>query len=314
MKIDKPGTFFDFDTADYFADPCPVPSLTQSVAKTIIEKSPRHAMLEHPRLAPLSDGDDEAEKYVKAQAIGNAAHEMLLGRGKQVAVLDFDAFRSKEAKQSRDEAAAAGKVPILAKHFEQAEAMVEAARPQIAAISGCEAAFIDGRAEVVVANCEGETWLRSMIDWMETPRRLWDLKTTGMVAAPWGIGRMMVDAGWDVQAAMQERILDVLDPDGAGRRTFRFVCVENEPPFAATVSELTESVMTMGRKKLTYAIDLWQRCMASGDWPAYPAEIILPEYPGFKETLWLNREVQEYERAERRGAKREPMLTTLMGG
>jgi len=191
---------------------------------------------------------------------------------------------------------------------------VAAVRNQISGIKGCENAFVVGHGEVVLAaEIELGIWLRSMVDWMESPVALWDLKTSGMSAAPHGLGRMMANTGWDVQAATQELILDTIDPDNAGRRKFRFVPTENEKPYSLVVAQLSESVMTMGRKKLQYAIETWKRCLATGHWPGYPAEIVMPEYPGFKQTEWLGIEVAYAEYNERDQAKR-PMLTSLAGG
>jgi hypothetical protein len=53
----------------------------------------------------------------------------------------------------------------------------------------------------------------------------------------------------------------VLDPENAGRRRFLFVMVENEPPYALTVHEMSEAVMTIGRKQLDYAIRIWRECI-----------------------------------------------------
>jgi hypothetical protein len=47
----------------------------------------------------------------------------------------------------------------------------------------------------------------------------------------------------------------------------------------------------MGRKKVQRGEDLWRMCSISGEWPAYPARSIMPEYPGFKEKQWLEREL-----------------------
>lgn len=314
-----PGIYLDMAASDYFADPAPEPSLTQSIAKVLIEQSPAHAWLAHPRLGGSTARD---EGYDKKLAIGNAAHKLVLGRGKEVVIIEANDFRTKDAQQTRDAIAAEGKVPILAKHHKQAREMCGAIKWQLAMTPGCEneKAFSrgDGNSEVVlIARDESGIWLRSMVDWMCSPRVLYDLKTGGMSASPYAIPSRMVDAGWDVQAAMQERILNILDPEGAGRRTFRFVAVENEPPYALTVNELSESVMTMGRKKLQYAIDMWSTCMASGKWPAYPPKIFRPEYPGYLENQWLEREGVEWDarQAEKRAAK--PTITgadALMAG
>ncbi|MDB5937566.1 MAG: hypothetical protein JWQ01_4910, partial [Massilia sp.] len=294
MMIDTPGIYREFDGDAYFADPCVDPSLSQSLCKILIEHSPLHAKMAHPRLAPPVEGEEEAEKYTKAQAIGNMAHALMLGRGKSMAVIDAKNFMTKEAKASRDKAVELGCEPILKKHAAVAEAMVLAAREQISRIDGCEYAFQSGDAEVVIANVEDGLWLRSMIDWI-TPdlREVWDLKTSGMSASPYATGKMMATAGWHLQAAMHERILDALDPDGAGRRRFFYVCQENEAPFALTVNQIGEASLTIGRKMIDYAINQWRQCVATDTWPAYPLRIITPELPRWHENGWLEREIRE---------------------
>jgi hypothetical protein len=122
---------------------------------------------------------------------------------------------------------------------------------------------------VVIASCEDGIWLRAMIDWL-TPdqREVWDYKTSGMSASPYATGKQMASGGWHVQAAMHERILDALDPHGAGRRHHYFVCQENEPPYALTVNEIGEAALTIGRKQIDYAMKLWAHCLTKKDWPA----------------------------------------------
>ncbi|MGE4075944.1 MAG: hypothetical protein AB7F22_10360, partial [Reyranella sp.] len=218
MIIDQPGFYFDFPVDAYHRDPCPAPSFTQSIAKLLIERSPAHAAAAHPRLTPPEADDEAPESYVVAQAIGNAAHAMLIGRGKTLAVAGFDTWRTKEAKAFKAEALDAGRVPILEKHHARAVAMVAAARAQLDA-AGWTDVFADGigHGEVVVAWQEDGLWFRTMIDWMAEPTRPVDYKSTALSAAPHAVGRLMADAGWDIQAAMHERALDAVDPDNRGR-------------------------------------------------------------------------------------------------
>ena len=58
FKIEKPGLYLDVPVDDYFADPLPAPSLTQSIAKIILDHSPLHAWHAHPRLNPNFVRDD----------------------------------------------------------------------------------------------------------------------------------------------------------------------------------------------------------------------------------------------------------------
>ncbi len=81
---------------------------------------------------------------------------------------------------------------------------------------------------------------------------------------------------------MHERILNLLDPENAGRREHRFVVQENYEPYALQVVRLTEAHMTIGRVQIARAEAIWARCMATDTWPAYPIEDVSPEYPAWK--------------------------------
>lgn len=301
------GIHFDVPSADYFADPCERPSLTQSISKVLIERSPAHAFAAHPRLSPPDPEEPEApEKYDSAKAIGNAAHALLIGRGKTMAVADFPTWQTKDAKAFKADAIDGGRQPILEKHMAQAERMVAAGRAQLREC-GWGDVFDAGAGEVVLVWQEAGLWFRTMIDWLPANNlRPVDYKSTGLSCAPHAIPNLMANAGWDIQAAMHERGLDALDPDNRGRRKFRFIPQENDAPFALTPVELSEAVLTIGRKKLDYAIRLWRECMATGAWPAYGTDVCRPELPGWHESRWLDREVAESERPRQ--------LHSIMGG
>lgn len=313
-RITAPGIFADMPTADYFKDCCPSPSLTQSVAKILIEQSPLHAWHAHPRLNPDYRHDDDTKFDV-----GNVAHKLMIGRGKEIVVLDAPDWNAtgmgkgakSELHEKRDAARAAGKIAVLGKTYARASNMVEAAKEQLE-LRGLDWLFNPqyGRGEVVLAWQEGGLWMRQMVDWLNAlPTVFADYKTTSMSAAPHGLDRMMASAGWPIQAAMAERGLDVLDPESAGRRRYLFVVQEDERPYSLNVVELTEGPMTMGRKMLDHGVNLWRECVRNDRWPGYPPEIVRPQYPGWAETQWLDREVEHH---ESRG--REPMLTDLRGG
>ncbi len=277
----KPGIHLDIASADYFADPCESPSLTQSIASVLLDRSPRHAALRHPRLNPAWEPYEDTKFN-----IGNAAHKLLIGRGKELVIVEADDWRKNDAKAARAEAHEAGNVAILAHQHRTALAMAASFVEQTQTIEECKTAFqpgTGGNGEVVIiAEYEGVI-LRSMVDWMRDPCHLDDLKTTGISASPDRLPYAMADGGWDLQAAIQERILDVLDLDGRGRRHHYFYLQENDDPYEVTVCELPESVMTIGRAKLDKAIGIWRRCMTENRWPGYPRLVHSPVYPPYLE-------------------------------
>lgn len=319
FKIEKPGIFLDVPAADYHKDPCPEPSFTQSIGKILLEKSPAHARLAHPRLAPpIAAEDEEPEKYVAASVIGDAAHALLIGRGKTIAVGQFDSWRSKDAQVFRAAVLAKGHIAILPHHMARAYAMVEAAREQLAALNLSQLFTIGlGLGEIVLAWQEHRgLWMRTMIDWSAHKHRLvTDYKTTGLSCAPHTVEDRPSVMGWDIQAAMHERGLDMLDPENSGRRKHYYVNQENEPPYALTVIEISEADLTMGRKKLRMALDVWSACMSAGRWPMYPADTVLSRPRGYLETKFLEREIAHDERKQKVSPAAKALgLDHFMGG
>jgi hypothetical protein len=287
--IKTAGIYTDMTAADYHADCCPLPSLTQSIAKILLERSPLHAWHAHSRLNPDYRHDDD-----KKFDVGNIAHKMLLGRGKEIAVLEgFDDWRTKAAKEARETAAAEGKLAVLGKHAAKADAMARAAREQLE-LRGLDELFrVNGNSEVVLAWPEGDIWLRQMIDWLSTDGlQFADFKTTGESAAPHAIARKMATDGWHIQAAMAERGLGVLTRN-PGPRQYLYVVQEDERPYALTVVELGRDALTIGGKQIDAAVSAWARCMRANRWPGYPMQIEKPEFPGWAEQQWLDREIKD---------------------
>lgn len=287
--ITQPGLYLDMPTADYFGDCCPEPSLTQSIAKILLDRSPLHAWHAHPKLNPDFRADDDTKFDV-----GNIAHKLMIGRGKEIAVLEgFDDWRKAAAKEAREEMQSQGKLTVLGKHYARADKMVRAAREQLE-IRGEGDLFADGKGdgEAVTIWQEGPIWLRQMLDWVSADRRtVVDFKTTDMSAAPQNLSRMMLNAGWHIQGAMAERGLDAVHPETAGRRRYLFAVQEAAVPYAMSLVEIDEAALTMGRKAIDMAAAQWRHCMHKNIWPGYPLEIQRPKYPGWAESQWLEREI-----------------------
>jgi hypothetical protein len=49
--------------------------------------------------------------------------------------------------------------------------------------------------------------------------------------------------------------------------------------------------LTMGRKKVEAGIALWKPALANNYWRNYGTKAVIPEFPGFKEKQWLEREL-----------------------
>jgi hypothetical protein len=274
----------------YHADCAPEPSLSSSVAKVLLEQSPEHAALAHPRLRAERAEERDATRQ---QEIGTVAHKLILGQGAEVVPIDFDDYKKAEAKAARAAAYAGGHCPILMPDLVTAERIADRVLARLPQIPGCEG-FAKAPSEVVaVARDRSGAWLRIMMDRVEihpTHAIIWDLKTGDQSAAPQGLGRRVECMQMEIQAALYTRVLASLLPHLAGRIRFRWIFVENEFPHALTVAEADGAGMEIGARKVSAAIHLWNRCRAADHWPGYPAEIVRFDYPEWAARRWSERE------------------------
>jgi len=275
MQISEPGLYPDVPEADYHADPVVTPSLSSSILKTLVSRSPRHAWYDHPRLNTAIA--DEPEKPSRAMNIGTAAHKLILGRGRDIVEIAADDFRSKAAQQARDAALAAGHVPVLATDMASVKQLAEAARE---GIDGTELAgvFDEGLAEVT-AVCRDPfgNWRRIRVDWLPAASMRGghilavDVKTTGSSAAPEDWQRTAFDMGYDIQAAFYSQVLTAVLPD-VRSVTFKFLTIEQAPPFGVSVHEFSGQAHFEAVELVELGSRMWATCMQRGVWPGYTTE------------------------------------------
>ncbi|GBR70939.1 hypothetical protein [Gluconobacter kanchanaburiensis] len=94
-RIEKPG-IYDMPEAVYHSDPCLEPSLSNSIARVLLDQSPMHAHYAHPRL----NLKREPFEVTAAMDFGTALHKLLLGKGAAIVEVKADAYRSAAAKEA----------------------------------------------------------------------------------------------------------------------------------------------------------------------------------------------------------------------
>ena len=259
------GIHLGVPLAEYVADPAPSPSLSSGIAHAILEDSPLHAFWKHPRLNPHYQHDHKT-----AFDLGTVAHAVLLeGDYKKIAVVaKATDWRTKEAKDTRDEARAAGMIPILVEQMSEVELMVEESQR---AIAESELATVftpeGGDSEVTLIWEENGVWCRSRPDRMSKDRRiLVDYKTTGASAEPnaWTKGPM-IGNGCDLQAALGLRGMTALS---GGRNTqFIFIVQENYAPYAVSFVGFGEQFKLYADVRVERALKIFKRCQNNNEWP-----------------------------------------------
>lgn len=276
-----PGIHSLVSESVYHRDPCPEPSLSASVAKLLVSQSPLHAWTAHPRLNPAWQPDESS----KAQDIGTAAHALLLGVGRGMEVIKFKDYRSNAAKDARDAAREAGKVPVLEDDADDVRAMVLSARQQLTAHEIGDV-FDCCKAEQTMIWREGPTWCRARIDCLpadftgEGRVRLVDYKTTSGSAEPDAFTSRLYGMDGDMQAAFYERGILKLYP-AVREVEFLFIAQETSPPYALSVLSLSNKALDQARERVEEAMQVWRSCMQADRWPGYPPRVCHVDPPGW---------------------------------
>jgi hypothetical protein len=267
-----PGVY-DIPADLYHLDPVPGGSLSSTGARKLLPPS-CPALYRHEQ--------DNPKPYSADFAVGSATHAILLG-GAEVVVVDAEDWRTKAAREARDQAHAAGDIPLLPAEFDQAQAMVAAVRSHHRAGS----LFSDlGLPEQTLIWQDPETGVscRARLDWLSD--RVVDLKTT-VSAEPGYIARHVAEYGYHQQAdfylggAVE---LDVVPPDAE----FLFVFVEKTPPYLVTVVELDDDYLRIGHERNQLARQIYRDCTKAGVWPGYATDIELIAPP-----VWVQRRHDE---------------------
>lgn len=275
MTIDTWPRIVQVDADTYHSDPCPRPSLTASIAGTLVGRSPLHAWLAHPKLGarPIEP--------TRTMDFGTVVHTLLFGAGKGIQMIDADNYRAKAAQEARDRALNAGLVPILSHELDVAQAMVNAIALQLDGIG----IALDGQSEMTVVweeeSALGPVLCRGMMDhvWIDQGRIL-DLKTIRN-AHPSKCQRHFVEYGYHIQWAAYTSALRALRPDLAGREDFLFLFVESEYPYCVTPVRPDGTMRELGERRWRRAVELWARCLADNVWPPYTTEPIWIEAPAW---------------------------------
>lgn len=256
--------------SEYFADPCAVPSLSQSIAHKIISESCLHAWHAHPRLGAAR------RESTKEQDQGSLLHSMLLGQGAEVEIIFADNFRTKAVQMLRDSAIAAGKVPMLLQKYEELEGAHAALRKSLGAY-GIELA---GQSEVKLEWAEpgthGEVLCRGMLDHLIIePHRgiIYDVKKIRS-AHPRVCARHMVEYGYDIQHAAYTSALAKLCPQFEGRIDMVLLFMEIEPPYSILPARPDGSMRELGSMKWNRAVHVWERCLLNNHWPSYADSVV----------------------------------------
>ena len=259
--IDTTG-FHNVEAPDYHADPVIEPSLSSTLARVLIEKSPLHAWTRHPRLGNVIEKPPTTNMNV-----GSAAHRVILeGSWDGIVVVEEESWRTQRAKDERDDAHSMGLIPLLDKDADVVRLMSDALPSD---------AIPHGMTEATIVWSEGKAWCRARLDRVyhkleSRSATIYDFKTTAVDATPEGWGRRLI---WDyaMQHGLYRRGLAEVWKEAVDEVDWRFIVQETKPPYAWAEFDLDEVGYQYADIVADKAVALWKQCMTSNKWPSYPS-------------------------------------------
>ena len=227
---------------------------------------------------------------------GNAAHSVLLEGDlpdNQYVLSPYAEFRTKEARQWRDEQIEKGLIIYQAEHLTIIHEMAKQLRQHPLIREGLFRGEIEK--SIVWQDKETGVWLKARPDVIPVDDVSADYKTTAD-ASPRGISRSIADYGYYMQQALIAEGLEVVRDQKLN--SFAQVFQEKTPPFAVSIIEIDIDYIAWGRVRNRRAIrkfaDNMQATLAAaafGDehfWPGY-ADSGLP----IKAPSWLSDRLTE---------------------
>ena len=301
QPIMAPGVY-RISAERYHQDPAPEPSLSSSMAKTLVAETPLDAWCDSQRLNPNYEPPED-----KDFDVGHAAHSLVLGVGADFAecpahhLSKNGAMGTNAAKAWAEDCRENGIVPLTPKQFNAVHSYADAVRGALK-IHGIR--FDPDRSEIAaLAHFEG-VWNRMMAD--NAPVKspyIYDLKTTGRGVSTDEMARAVSNMRYDISVAhylrvwkeatgedrrmrlifvskpqgdkMKNRIPQVgiaeLCNDGSGRLSSDFA---QDEPFTGDWFADAENDLSKARRIL-------RRCLDTGEWPGYPQRPALLGAPIF---------------------------------
>jgi hypothetical protein len=262
MKITKTG-IYNLKSSEYHANPCDGFSVTRSFLCDVIKRSPMHAM----HGSAYADESADVEVDSKAARIGKAMHGLALGTfNEEFVLVDAPDFRTKAARELRDDAAGNGFTAILAHELQDAELA-------IAELSKFHT--FNGENERTYVWDRDGILCRAMLDSVTADGWIEDYKTTMGSAEPNSWCRNQLFAGsLEMQAAWYIEAYEAVT--GKPAKGFRFIVQEQKAPYAVSRIVCDIETVRLGQSKINKAFNIVKECVGAMAWPGYQDCVVTP--------------------------------------
>lgn len=242
--------------AEYYADTASPANLNGKVSKSMLFDFMDRGAFKWRNSGPKVITD--------AMVFGQLVHAMAFTSesvDREFLVSPFDDYRTKAAREWRDEQKMAGKAVIKESDHNLASKIVDR-------ISNTEELYHYGacKHEVAVYGDIGPSTLKCMIDIVpDHGDCLADLKTIEVIESPDQLQKVIFNRGYHWQAALY---LDLFNAaTGDGRNQFELLFIEKSFPYETALVSLDHETIAQGREGYMNALAKFQQCVRTNEWP-----------------------------------------------
>lgn len=277
--ITEPG-IYDIEADVYHRDPVVGGSLSASGAKKLMPPS-------CPAL--FKQWRDGGTEHKEVFDVGRAAHQLVLGAGDPIVVVEADDWRTAAAKKQRADAYEAGHTPVLTKQYDEIQLMADRLREHPIASALLHPDSGKPEQTLVWQDPETKVWCRALVDWLRHPvegqrHLVVDYKTASDVD-PESMQKSLNNFGYYMQGAWYCDGSDALAL-GTGEAAFVLVAQMKTAPYLVTVAQVHPDSLLWGHRRNRKARDLYRHCTERDEWPGYADDSVislhLPTYAEYQ--------------------------------
>ena len=223
-----------------------------------------------------------ASQPTAAMNLGSVVHAITLEPDKTAEVFvvsEYDSFRTKEAREWRDQKTAEGLIVLSEKDYLAAAAMAHRATEELHRALGGN--YVGYKAEQEVTGSINGVDVCGLVDVVpDDGETIWDLKTCSSIGDERSLQRTVFDFGYHVQAALY---CDLMSAETEKETSFGFIFVETAVPYETTHIILDRDCILAGRAKYMELINKWAqlRDKPLGEWPGSVERGIVMEPPSW---------------------------------
>jgi hypothetical protein len=220
-----------------------------------------------------------------AQTEGRLWHAAITGDMGDVVLVEADSFRTKEAREFRDQAIADGKTPMIAAKWQRFRKGAERIREEMGNVGVVLDGNVEERFEWSERASDGTEVLCSGVVDHRSELYVDDLKTSAQAYTPDRAAREIANSHALLQDAAYRHAVAQHENADIERCSMRFVFVQTVEPHVVVPVVLDGEFRQLSELRWQRSIDIWARCLKQGTerdfWPGPVSGTVDVHAPGW---------------------------------